>query len=74
MPGVGTINLAQLLTEVGPVLDRVESAGQGAGECGAAPVTKASGKTHGVYIRWAAKTRAGKTITAFAHNSRMRSP
>ncbi|MER6526395.1 IS110 family transposase [Streptomyces sp. NPDC001508] len=74
LPGVGTINLAQLLAEVGPLLDRVESAEQAAAECGAAPVTKASGKSHGVYFRWAANTRARKAITAFAHNSRMQSP
>jgi transposase len=53
LPGVGTINLAQLLAEVGPILDRVSSAEQAAAECGAAPVTKASGKTSGVYFRWA---------------------
>ncbi|WP_328981460.1 IS110 family transposase [Streptomyces mirabilis] len=74
LPGVGTINLAQLLAEVGPILDRVESAEQAAAECGAAPVTKASGKAHGVYFRWAANTRARKAVTAFAHNSRMQSP
>ena len=67
------INLAQLLAEVGPILDRVASAEQAATECGAAPVTKASGKTTGVYFRWAANTRARKAITAFAHNSRMQS-
>jgi hypothetical protein len=33
---------------VGPILDRVSSAEQAAAECGAAPVTKASGKTSGV--------------------------
>ncbi|WP_270890024.1 IS110 family transposase [Pedococcus sp. 5OH_020] len=74
LPGVGTINLAQLLAEVGPILDRVENAEQAATECGAAPVTKASGKTTGVYFRWAANTRARKAITAFAHNARMQSP
>jgi transposase len=74
LPGVGTINLAQLLAEVGPILDRVTSAEQAATECGAAPVTKASGKTTGVYFRWAANTRARKAITAFAHNARMQSP
>jgi len=74
LPGVGQINLAQILAEVGPVLDRVNSAEQAAAECGAAPVTKASGKTRGVYFRWAANTRARKAITAFAHNSRMQSP
>jgi transposase len=74
LPGVGTINLAQLLAEVGPILDRVDSAEQAATECGAAPVTKASGKTTGVYFRWAANSRARKAITAFAHNARQQSP
>jgi transposase len=54
LPGVGTINLAQLLAEVGPILDRVSNAEQAAAECGAVPVTRASGKTSGVYFRWAA--------------------
>jgi transposase len=74
LPGVGTINLAQLLAEVGPILDRVSNAEQAAAECGAAPVTKASGKTSGVYSRWAANRRARKALTAFAHNSRLASP
>jgi transposase len=74
LPGVGTINLAQLLAEVGPILDRVPSAEHAAAECGAAPVTKASGKTSGVYFRWAANRRARKALTAFAHNSRLASP
>jgi transposase len=74
LPGVGTINLAQLLAQVGPILDRVDSAEQAAAECGAAPVTKASGKTSGVYFRWAANRRARKALTAFAHNSRLASP
>jgi hypothetical protein len=34
------INLAQLLAEVCPILDRVDSAEQAATECGAAPVTR----------------------------------
>lgn len=74
LPGVGTINLAQLLAEVGPILDRVDNAEQAATECGAAPVTKASGKTTGVYFRWAANTRARKAVTAYAHNARLQSP
>jgi transposase len=74
LPGVGTINLAQLLAEVGPILDRVDSAEHAAAECGAAPVTKASGKTSGVYFRWAANRRARKALTTFAHNSRLASP
>ena len=40
----------------------------------AAPVTRASGKTTGVYFRWAANRRARKALTAFAHNARMQSP
>jgi transposase len=74
LPGVGTINLAQLLAEVGPILDRVSSAEHAAAEYGAAPVTKASGKTSGVSFRWAANRRARKALTALAHNSRLASP
>jgi transposase len=74
LPGVGQVNLAQLLAEVGPILNRVETAEQAAAECGTAPVTKASGKTRGVYFRWASNTRARTAITAFAHNARMQSP
>jgi transposase len=74
LPGVGTINLAQLLAEVGPILDRVPSAERAAAECGAAPGTKASGKASGVSLRWAANRRARKALTAFAHNSRLASP
>ena len=73
LPGVATVNLAQLLAEVGPILDRVDNADQAAAECGATPVTKASGKTTTVHFRWAANTRARKAVTAFAHNSRMQS-
>ena len=74
LPGVGTINLAQLLAEVGPILDRVPSAEHAAAECGAAPVTKASGKTTTVHFRHAVNTRARKAITAYAHNARQQSP
>jgi hypothetical protein len=35
---------------------------------------KASGKTSGVYFRWAANRRVRKALTAFAHNSRLASP
>jgi transposase len=73
LPGIGQLNLAQILAEIGPILDRVDNAEHAAAECGATPVTKASGKTSGVYFRWAANTRARKAITAFAHNSRRQS-
>lgn len=68
------INLAQLLAEVGLILDRASSAEQATSECGAAPVTRAYGKTTGVYFRWAADTRARKAITAFADDTRVQSP
>ena len=74
LPGVGTINLAQLLAELGPILDRVDTAEQAATECGAAPVTKSSGKTTTVHFRRAVNTRARKAITAYAHNARQQSP
>lgn len=61
---MGTINLAQLLAEVGPILNRVDSAEQAAAECGAAPVTRASRKTSGVDFRWAANPRARTALTA----------
>ncbi|MEU6191981.1 IS110 family transposase [Nocardia sp. NPDC047038] len=73
LPGVGIINLAQLLAEIGPILDRVDTVDQAGAECGVTPVAKASGKTSGVYFRWAANTRAREAITAFAHNARMQS-
>jgi hypothetical protein len=37
LPGVGQINLAQLLAEVGPILLRVDTAEQAAAECGTTP-------------------------------------
>jgi hypothetical protein len=38
------------------------------------PVTRASGKTSGVYFPWAANPWARTALTAFAHNARMQSP
>jgi transposase len=37
MPRIGEVNLAQLVAEVGPILDRVDNAEQAIAECGAAP-------------------------------------
>ncbi|MGW1870873.1 transposase [Streptomyces mauvecolor] len=48
LPGVGSNNVAQVLAEVSPILDRVTSAEQAAVECGAAPMTKESGKSRGL--------------------------
>jgi transposase len=74
MPRVGEVNLAQLVAEVGPILDRVDNAEQAIAECGAAPVTRASGKTRTVGFRWAANRRARTALHAFADNSRHASP
>jgi transposase len=74
MPRIGKVNLAQLLAEVGPILDRVDNAEQAIAECGAAPVTRASGKTRTVGFRWAANRRARTALHAFADNSRHSSP
>ncbi len=74
MPRIGEVNLAQLVAEVGPVLDRVDTAEQAIAECGAAPVTRASGKTRTVGFRWAVNRRARTALHAFADNSRHASP
>jgi hypothetical protein len=74
MPRIGEVNLAQILAEVSPVLDRVDTVEQAIAECGAAPVTRASGKTKAVGFRWAANRRARTALHAFADNSRHASP
>jgi Transposase/Transposase IS116/IS110/IS902 family len=70
LPRIGHINLAQVLAEVGPILDRADSVGQACAEAGAAPVTKASGKSSTVCFRWAVDTRARQALSIFADNSR----
>jgi transposase len=70
LPRVGAVNLAQILAEVGPVLDRAADVEQAAAEVGAAPVTKASGKGKAVCFRWAANARARQALGTWADNSR----
>ena len=74
MPHIGEINLGQIVAEVGPILDRASSAEHAIAECGAAPVTRASGKTRTVGFRWAANRHARTALHAFADNSRHGSP
>ncbi|WP_353962885.1 MULTISPECIES: hypothetical protein [unclassified Streptomyces] len=69
---MGTINLAPA-RRGGPDFRPRRVREQAAAECGAAPVTEASGKAHGGYFRWAANTRARKACHCL-HNSRMQSP
>ena len=70
LPRIGQINLAQVLAEVGPILDRASDLTHAAAEVGASPVTKRSGKAAVVQFRWAANTRARTALGIFADNSR----
>lgn len=74
MPRIGEINLAQILAEVGPILDRAVDVDHACAEVGATPVTRASGKSEAVNFRWAVNTRARFALTTFADNSRHASP
>lgn len=74
MPRIGEINLAQIVAEVGPILDRAGDVEHACAEIGAAPVTKESGKGRAVTFRWAVNTRARDALGIFADNSRHASP
>ena len=74
LPYVGRISLAQLLAEVGPILDHASSVDQAAAEAGATPVTRASGKTSTVRFRMAANRNARQALHIFADNARHGSP
>ena len=73
LPRVATVSLAALIAEIGPLLERCENPEQVAAMCGAAPVTKASGKSRNVGFRYTANKQARVAITSFADNSRHRS-
>jgi hypothetical protein len=64
------VNLAQILAEVGPVLERAADVDQAAAEVGAVPVTKTSGKARAVCFRWAANARARQALSTWADNPR----
>jgi transposase len=70
LPRVANVSLAQLIAEIGPLLERCDNPEQVAAMCGAAPVTRASGKSHTVGFRYAANKPARVAITGFADNSR----
>ena len=73
LPRVATVSLAALIAEIGPLLERCENPEQVAAMCGAAPVTRASGKSRNVGFRYTANKPARVAITSFADNSRHRS-
>lgn len=70
LPRVATVSLAQLIAEIGPLLERCDNPEQVAAMCGAAPVTRASGRSRTVGFRYAANKPARVAITGFADNSR----
>ena len=70
LPRVANVSLAALIAEIGPLLQRCENPEQVAALCGAAPVTKASGKSRTVTFRYTANRPARVAITSFADNSR----
>jgi len=70
LPRIGTINLGQVVAEVGPILDRCVDCEHACAEVGAAPVTRRSGKGEAVNFRWAANAPARKALAIFADNSR----
>lgn len=70
LPRVANVSLAALIAEIGPLLERCENPEQVAALCGAAPVTKASGKSRTVTFRYTANRPARVAITSFADNSR----
>ena len=74
LPRVGTVNLAQIIGEVGPLLEHSASADQLAAETGVVPVTRASGKSHAVVFRYATNRRARQALVRWADNSRHASP
>ncbi|WP_231644847.1 IS110 family transposase [Sciscionella sediminilitoris] len=57
VPRVGLLNLAEIIGEVGPVLERATSFEQLATETGTAAVSRASGRTHTVAFRHATTSR-----------------
>jgi transposase len=74
LPRIGSVNLGQIVAEVGPLLDRTASADEAAALCGAVPITKRSGQQRSVTFRYAANTKARKALTLYADNSRRASP
>lgn len=70
LPRVANVSLAALIAEIGPLLERCDNPEQVAAMCGAAPVTRASGRSHTVSFRYTANKQARVAITSFADNSR----
>lgn len=73
-PRSGELIAAMLLVEIGADRERFPSAAAMAAQGGAAPITRASGKSTVVGFRWACDHRLRQALTQFADNSRHASP
>jgi transposase len=73
-PRAGDLSAAMLLAEIGADRARFPSAEALAAQAGAAPITRASGKSSIVGFRWACDHRLRLALTQFADNSRHASP
>lgn len=74
LPRSGSVNAAQILSELGEDRARFQTADQLSAEGGVAPVTKSSGKYRGVRCRFACNKHLRQAITTWADNSRHASP
>ena len=74
LPRIGTISLGQVVAEIGPLIERTNTAEQAAALAGAAPVTKHSGQHKAVCFRHQTNAKARKALTLYADNSRHASP
>lgn len=74
LPRIGEINLAQIIAEIGPLLDRCDNPDQAATACNVVPITRQSGKSRNVQFRFSSNARARVALTCFADNSRHSSP
>jgi transposase len=71
--GSGRVTAAMVLAKLGSDRHRFETPEQFAALAGVAPVTRASGKHHGVGFRWACDHELRDALTCLADNSRKRS-
>jgi transposase len=74
LPRSGTVNAAQMLAEWGDCREAFDGPEAVSALCGAAPVTKRSGKHEAVHFRWACNKRFRQAMCTFADNSRRASP
>jgi transposase len=71
LPRSGIVSAAQLVAELGPILDRAASAERAAAEAGASPVTRTTGKQrHGAHFRYATNPKPRQALMLWADNSR----